>query len=187
MKIALTIFLLTSVLAFGQEPASDAPATKDDVLQLFSVMQINQQMHTMMDAMMTQQKSLVHDTARRKNPNITRKDLDRMDRMMDETVKDFPVDGLLEDMIPVYQRHLTKTDVSAMSTFYSSPTGQKLLREMPAMTSEAMQAAYGRLQKQMEIITERVDKAMKENEQPKPAPRSQPRMQPKSIPQSLQN
>jgi hypothetical protein len=66
-----------------------------------------------------------------------------------------------------------------MSAFYSSPTGQKLLREMPAMTSEAMQASYGRLQKQMEAVAERAEKAIKDSEQRKPAP--------KPVPKSLQN
>ena len=183
MKTVLSIFLLGAAVALAQEPAPDTPATREDVLHLFSIMQVNQQMYTMMDAMMNQQKSLVHDTARRKNPSITQKDLDRLDRMMDETIKDFPVEGMLDDMVPVYQKHLSKTDVAAMGTFYSSPTGQKLLREMPAMTSEAMQAAYGRLQKQMEVMTERMDKAIENNEQQKPTPRAQP----KPIPQSLQN
>src|SRR5262249_5461018 len=123
MRMVLSVILLTGTLAAAQ----DVPATKEDVLQLFSIMQINQQMHTMMK----QQKALVHETARRKNPNITQPELNRLDRMMDETIQDFPVEGLLDDMVPVYQKHLNKTDVAAMGTFYSSPTGQKLLREMP--------------------------------------------------------
>lgn len=189
MKIVLSIVFLSTALVFAQEPSSDAAATREDVLQLFSIMQVNQQMHTMMDAMMKQQKSLIHDTARRKNPNIDQRELDRLDRMMDETVKGFPVEGLLDDMVPVYQKHLSKTDVAAMGTFYSSPTGQKLLREMPAMTSEAMQAAYGRLQQQMEAMTERIDKAMKDDEQQNPVPNTQPKpktkAKPNSSPQSL--
>jgi len=183
MRMVLSVILLTGTLAAAQ----DVPATKEDVLQLFSIMQINQQMHTMMDAMMKQQKALVHETARRKNPNITQPELNRLDRMMDETIQDFPVEGLLDDMVPVYQKHLNKTDVAAMGTFYSSPTGQKLLREMPAMTSEAMQAAYGRLQKQMETITERIDKAIEQDERQNPAPKAKPKSQPTPIPQSLQN
>jgi hypothetical protein len=183
MRIMLLVLLLSGAFAFAQDPALDAPATREDVLQLFSIMQINQQMHAMIDVMMKEQKNLVHDAARRKNPNVTQRELDRVDRMMDETVKDFPVEGLLDDMVPVYQKHLTKTDVSAMSTFYSSSTGQKLLREMPAMTSEAIQAAYGRLQKQMEIISERAEKAIRENEQENPAPK--PRTKP--VPESRQN
>jgi uncharacterized protein len=173
------VLLLLTTSALAQQTVADTPATRDDVLRLFSVMNINQQMRTIMDSMMQQQKSLVHDMARRKNPNVSTEDLGRVDRIMDESVKDFPIDGILDDMVPVYQKHLTSADVSAMSAFYSSPTGQKLLREMPAMTSEAMQASYGRLQKQMEAVAERAEKAIKENEQRKPAS--------KPAPKSLQN
>ncbi len=44
-------------------------------------------------------------------------------------------------MVPVYEKHLTKGEVDALVAFYSDPKGQKILNEMPAMTSEAMQAA----------------------------------------------
>ncbi len=43
-------------------------------------------------------------------------------------------------MIPIYQRHLTKTDLDAVISFYASPVGQKLLKEQPAMMAESMQA-----------------------------------------------
>ena len=107
------LFVTTSALA--QQTAADTPATRDDVLRLFSVMNINQQMRTIMDSMMQQQKSLVHDMARRKNPNVSTEDLGRVDRIMDESVKGFPIDGILDDKVPVYQKHLTSADVSAMS------------------------------------------------------------------------
>ena len=175
----LAVLLLLTTSALAQQTGVDTPATRDDVLQLFSVMNIKQQMRAIMDSMMQQQKSLVHDMARRKNPNVTTEELGRVDRIMDESVKGFPIEGILDDMVPVYQKHLTSADVSAMSAFYSSPTGQKLLREMPAMTSEAMQASYGRLQKQMEAVAERAEKAIKDNEQRKPGP--------KPVPKSLQN
>jgi hypothetical protein len=175
----LAVLLLLTTSALAQQTGVDTPATRDDVLQLFSVMNIKQQMRAIMDSMMQQQKSLVHDMARRKNPNVTTEELGRVDRIMDESVKDFPIEGILDDMVPVYQKHLTSADVSAMSAFYSSSTGQKLLREMPAMTSEAMQASYGRLQKQMEAVAERAEKAIKDNEQRKPTP--------KPVPKSLQN
>jgi hypothetical protein len=62
-------------------------------------MNINEQMRTIMDSMMQQQKSLVHDMARRKNPNLTTEELGRVDRIMDESVKDFPIEGILDDMV----------------------------------------------------------------------------------------
>ena len=52
---------------------------------------------------------------------------------------------------------------------------------------QRFEAAYGRLQQQMEAMTERIDKVMKEHEQQRPAPKAQPKPQPQSIPQSLQN
>jgi hypothetical protein len=72
---------------------------------------------------------------------------------------------MLDDMIPVYQKHLTKGDVDAMGAFYSSPTGQKLLREMPAMTAESMQAAGPRIQAMMEKVMDRAEKMAEEDRQ----------------------
>jgi len=43
-------------------------------------------------------------------------------------------------MVPIYQKHLTKSDLDAILAFYSSPIGQKLQREQPAMMQEGMQA-----------------------------------------------
>jgi hypothetical protein len=48
---------------------------------------------------------------------------------------------------------------------------------------EAMQASYGRLQTEIEAITERVDKAIREDQQRRPAPKAEPGRSP----QSLQN
>jgi len=80
----------------------------------------------------------------------------RMNKMLDESMKAFPWDEVLEAMVPVYQKHLTKGDINSIVAFYSAPTGQKLLKEMPAMMGEAMQAMMPFLQKQMDTMTERV-------------------------------
>ena len=167
------VFLVTSAMA--QAAPADVPATREDILKLFDVMQIKQQMRSVMDAMMKQQTDLAHDTIRKRYPQASSAKIAEFDRVMQETMKDFPVDDLLDDMVPVYARHLTKADADAMSTFYASPTGQKLLREMPAMTSEAMQAAYARLDQQIEAMTKRLEQ-MEKQDQPatKPAPKSPP-------------
>src|SRR5438270_2794033 len=159
-----------------------AGATRDDILHLFEVMRLNEQMRPTMDAMMKQQSAMMRDAVKKRYPRITEERLARFDAVMQEAVKDFPVDTILDDMVPVYQKHLTKPDVEAMSTFYSSPTGQKLLSEMPAMTSEAMQAAYVHMQKQMDAMMDRIEKMMEEEgHQPRPTPKAKPQ------PQSLQN
>ena len=164
--IALLLVLFTAHAAtFSQQlPAANAPASRQEVLKLFKVMHIHDQMRSVMDSMTKQQSALVHETMKKRYPQIAEERLEQFDAMMEESMRDFPVDAIINDLVPVYQKHLTRTDVSAMNVFYSSPTGQKLLREMPAMTGESMQLSYGRMQKQMDAMMDRMQKMMKEEE-----------------------
>lgn len=164
IAVALVLFT-TGAATLGQpSPAANAPASRQDVLKLFNVMHIHDQMRSVMDSMTKQQSVLVHETMKKRYPQIAEERLEQFDAMMEESMKDFPVDAIIDDLVPVYQKHLTRTDVSAMNVFYSSPTGQKLLREMPAMTEESMQLSYGRMQKQMDAMTARMQKMIKEEE-----------------------
>jgi uncharacterized protein len=182
IAVFLTFFLTTSVAQ--QTTPADAPASKEDILQLFEIMNLHQQMRLVMDSITKQQSALVRETMRKRYPGIPEERMARFESIMQESMRDFPVDAMLDDMVPVYQKHLTRTDVAAMNTFYSSPTGQKLLKEMPAMTSESMQAAYGRMQQQMEKSMDRIQKMVQE-EQPEKKPSPKPYSQPK--PQTQQD
>jgi hypothetical protein len=79
-----------------------------------------------------------------------------MNKMMDEMYKNMPWDEMLDSTVPVYQKHFTKGDINALVTFYGTPTGQKVVREMPAITAEAMQNMLPLLQKQMATINRRL-------------------------------
>lgn len=173
----LILFLTLSIASFAQT-ASDAPATRDDILKLFDTMNIREQMRFVMDSVSTQQRTMLHDTLKKRFPNISDAEIARLDQFTSETMKELPVDGMLDDMIPVYQKHLNKADVEAMSAFYASPTGQKMLREMPAMTAEAMQATSPRIQAMMEKVMDRAEQLAREERQKKKAP---------SVPESLKN
>ena len=174
--IALLFVLLTTHAAISGQPSPTAntAASRQDVLKLFKVMHIQDQMRSVMNSMTKQQSALVHETMKKRYPQMPEERLEQFDAMMEEGIKDFPVDAIIDDLIPVYQKHLTRTDVSAMKVFYSSPTGQKLLREMPAMTEESMQLSYGRMQKQMDAMMERMQKMMKEEELNRKAPPKPP-------------
>jgi hypothetical protein len=64
---------------------------------------------------------------------------------------------MLNDMIPIYQRHFTKAEIDALIAFYSSPPGQKFLHEMPAVTSETMRAVYPRIQAEVDAALKRAE------------------------------
>ena len=176
--LSLAVILLAVSAAVAQQPTpapGDAPAAKEDIQHLFEVMQIHQQMRQVMDAMMKQQTTMMHETLKRRYPQISAERIARADRLMQETMNSVPMDALLDDMIPIYQRHFSKTDIDAMTTFYGSPTGQKMMREMPALTSESMQASYARMQKQTDAVMQRAEQIVKEDqEEPKSAPTTPP-------------
>jgi hypothetical protein len=166
LSLATIILAATTILA--QQPTSspgDTPAAKEDIQHLFDVMQIHQQMRQVMDAMMKQQSAMIHETLKKRYPQTSTERIARADQMIQETVKGLPMDAILDDMIPIYQRHFSKTDIDAMSMFYASPTGQKMMREMPALTSESMQASYGRIQKQIDAIQQRAEQIVKEDQE----------------------
>jgi len=165
----LVLLLGLAVRLLGQS-AAEAPATRDDILALFNLMHVRDQVEPAMQFIAKQQRAIIHDNLKRQTPRISPQDLARLDQFTTDIMKDLPVDGMLDDMVPVYQRHLTKSDVEAMSAFYSSPTGQKLLREMPAMTAESMQAASPHIQALMDKVMERARQMAQDNQGKKNTP-----------------
>lgn len=165
--VLATLFFLPA----GFAQSIEASASREQILKLFEVMHIRQQMRSTMEGVLKQQSSMVRDSIQQRYPEITEEEMKHMNDYLEESLKAIPVEGMIDDMIPVYQKHLNQVDVEAMISFYSSATGQKLMQEMPAMTSEGMQAAYPRMQEQMEKVMRRVEEKMKEKA-PKKIPKS---------------
>jgi hypothetical protein len=145
--------------AGGQTTVSIAPdaASQEDVKKLFDVMASREQMAQMMKQLFGQMRSLNREEIRKRRPEVTEAELARMDRESEDLIKNFPLDEMLKDMIPVYQRHFTKSDIDALTAFYSSPAGQKFLHEMPAVTAETMRAVYPRLQAEVDAVLKRAE------------------------------
>src|ERR1700722_1991205 len=154
--LVLLACLLFASISFAQQNDADAPASKADVERYLDTMHIRDMMKNMIANMGPQMQKMIHEQVA-KQPNLPPDFEARMDKMMDDYWKDFPTDDLLNAMIPVYQKHLTKGDVDVLVAFYSAPTGQKMLKEMPAMMSESMQAASGIIQKMMAKAMQRID------------------------------
>jgi uncharacterized protein len=158
--LALAIGLACGV-ALAQQ-AKDAPATRADVEKLFATMHIREQMHSMMETMSKQSRQMAEESLKKRRPGLTQKDLDRLNQLTDRIWSQMDFDGMISDMLPVYQRHLTKEDVSAMEAFYETPTGQKLLREQPVMTAEAIEAVQPRMEKIMNTVMNEADEMVNE-------------------------
>jgi hypothetical protein len=145
--------------------AGDAPATSEQIQQLFVVTDVRQQTHRMMESMVQQMQSMSAATIRERYPQISGAELAKLTKISEEILRDMPLDAMLDDMIPVYQKYLNRSDVDAMIVFYQSPTGKKLIKEMPQITQEAMQVSYRHMEKQVDAVMQKIEDMVKEEQQ----------------------
>jgi len=136
--------------------AQDA-ASKEDVKKLFDVMASREQMAQVMQQVFAQMRKLNREQLKKRHPDVSEADLARMDRESEDLIKNFPLDAMLNDMVPIYQRHFTKSEIEALTAFYSSPAGQKFLHEMPAVTAETMRAVYPKIEEEVDAALKRAE------------------------------
>jgi len=169
MAWLLVFVVLPLSCVFSQQASAQMPPTKEAVEKLFATMHIREQIHNAIELTSKQSREMAQNTLKKRLPELTQKDLNRLNDLNDRILRQVDLDGMIDDMVPVYQRHLSREDVAAIEAFYETPTGQKFLREQPAMTAEAMQALQPRMEKMMNSVMEEVDKMTKEGSTaPKP-------------------
>jgi len=135
--IVLCIF---PVLGMAQTKDSGPAPSKDEVLKFMEVLHIKSQLTQYFEGVAKQARLGAEEGFKEKVPNPTPEQLAQVDNFADKLFKNMPVDEMMEAMIPIYQKHLTKEDLDGILAFYASPIGQKLQHEQPAITQESMQA-----------------------------------------------
>lgn len=159
MKRFLLVVVACSVLATGcaaQQSTADSPATKEDIEAYLQVVHSHEMMTKTFEAMLQPIHQLTHEQYLKDKDKLPADFEARMNKEMDDFLKGLPLDEMMSATVPVYQKYLTKGDINELVKFYSSPTGQKLLREMPAMTAEAMQAMFPIMRQQVDKMAQRV-------------------------------
>jgi len=151
--LATIVLFSTSAIGFARQSPADSPATKEDVQKYLEVMQSRGMLTKMIDAMMKPMHQMMHEQYEKDKDKLPADFEARMDKSMDDTLKNFPWDEILDSMVPVYQKHFTKGDIVHLMAFYSGPTGQKVLREMPAIAAEAMQSVLPMVKQRMDAMT----------------------------------
>ena len=124
----------------AQNAASDNVPSKDDVLKFIEVLRLRPQLVQYFDGVGKQAKLGAEQGFKQKIPDATPEQLAEVDKFAESIFKNMPIDEMIEAMVPIYQKHLTKEDIDGILAFYASPVGQKLQREQPAMMAEGMQA-----------------------------------------------
>jgi hypothetical protein len=153
--LAVTLGFVFTAIGFSQA-AADAPASKEDVERYLAVMHSHEMMQQTMTAMIKPMHQMMHEQYIKDKDKLPADFEERMNKIMDDMLKDLPLDEMLDAMVPTYQKHFSKGDLDALVVFYSSPTGQKVLRELPAVMADAMQSMMPLMRKSMDKMTERV-------------------------------
>jgi uncharacterized protein len=164
--------------ATGNQSAPQVAATSDkptaaQVLRLLQLLRVRDELRATLDTMKQQMKGEAEQMFRDKIPNPTAEQLKSVNGILDQSFAELSLDDLINDLVPIYQRHLSRSDVQALVAFYTSPPGQKILREQPAILRESMQAAGNGQQKRMEVMLAKVEVRMQQlidQEQGKPGP-----------------
>lgn len=141
----------------GNKPAQSQQASAEQVRKLLDMLQIRDNLQITLDAMKNQMQRGSETMLREKVPQATPDQLKEVDNIVEQEFATITMDDLIHDVIPVYQRHLTRSDVEALIAFYSSPVGQKLRREEPAMMRESMEATSAGQREKIEDLLARVE------------------------------
>jgi hypothetical protein len=154
-------FLVAAILCAGfswtglAQTAADAPASKDDVEKYFEVTHSHDMMLKMLDAMSKPMHQMAHEQCAKIQGKSPADCEAQINKSVDNMMKQIPFDEIMEAMVPAYQKHFTKGDMDALVAFYSAPTGQKILQELPAVMAEGMESMMPIMRKTIDGMTAR--------------------------------
>ena len=161
LLIAATLCFAFSLAALAQEN-DQTPASRADMQTYFETVGSHDQMKKTVEAMLQPMREMFHNQFAKEKDKLPANFEERMTKQMDEMIKSMPIDEMMQTMIPVYQKHFTKGDINALLAFYSSPTGQKLLRDMPAITAESMSAMMPVMNRYVEDMQKKLQEEAEE-------------------------
>ena len=150
--LAVCVVLFLSGSGFAQTNADDSPPTKADVEKYFQIVKSHDMMKKLMASMSQSLQQIEHEQYLKHKDELPADYESKMIARMNEMFDNMPWDALTQAMVPAYQKHFTKGDIDNLVAFYSSPTGEKVLREMPAIMAESMQDMMPIMTKYMETV-----------------------------------
>lgn len=157
------VLCLAASAGFAQQSDPNAPATREDIEHFLEVMHsremIQQEADAMSKSMSKSMSKMVHDLYMKDKDNLPPDFEKKQLKLIGDMYKNMPFDDMLQAMVPVYQKHFTRGDVSAAIAFYSSPSGQKMIHELPAIMSEAMEQMMPIMQKYMQNKQQQIQEA----------------------------
>ena len=155
----ILIFVWTfSFVAVAQtKPADDTTPSKEQVLKFLDILRVKSQLTLYFDGVAKEAKVGAEEGFKRKVPDATPAQLAEVDDFAEKLFQGMPIDEMVNAMVPIYQKHLTREDIDSIVAFYSSPVGQKLQREQPAMMQEGMKVGGEIGRRRLQALMQQMD------------------------------
>lgn len=172
-RFVVFVCVLSGVCVAQTSQVNGSVPSKEEVLKFLEVLHIRPQLTQYFESMAQQAKLGAEEGFKQKVPDATPAQLAEVDRFAEGLFKDMPVDEMIDAMVPIYQRHLTKEDLEGILAFYASPVGQKLQREQPAMMEEGMKVGGEIGRRRLGTIMQQIDdfiSKMADEQQKSPRP-----------------
>lgn len=169
--LLFTALLISSVIAQQKTPAkasnqsktasapalpADAPS-KEQLVRLFDAMEIHKQVQGVMNAVAGNVEKMMPSNmgtlTEKQKTDIANLQGELFSKMMSPEF----IDSYVVHIIPIYQRHFTKSEVDDLISFYASSAGQKLLHELPAITQESMTVVVPLMQKRVQDVLDEMN------------------------------
>jgi uncharacterized protein len=162
--------------AAASVPSAVDPATDKAVRELLAAMKYRDLLNAAFASMQKNIPTMILQTATATiNANTTLGEAERK-AALDRAAKGVPeavtavtaivsdpklIDEMIAEIVPLYARHFTVTEIKAMTTFYKSPAGSKMLQTMPKVMNESMQISQKLLMPRIQKYVDKVATAPK--------------------------
>jgi hypothetical protein len=143
--VLCSVFL--SPVAAPQQVEGNTPASKDDIERYLQVTHSRDMINKMVDAMRKPMQQFIHEEYLKDKERLPADFEERMNKRIDEFVKGFPFGEMIDSMVPIYQKHLTRGDVDALMPMLRKrmdivnqrmhEEGTAMLKESPAKTGQS--------------------------------------------------
>lgn len=161
MRKIATILILVWTFAFvavAQSTSAEGTApSKEEVLKFLDILRVKSQLNLYFEGVAKQAKIGAEEGFKHKVPDATPAQLADVDDFAGKLFQNMPIDEMVDAMVPIYQKHLSHEDIEAILAFYSSPVGQKLLREQPAMMQEGMKVGGEIGRRRLDAMMQQMD------------------------------
>jgi hypothetical protein len=155
------LFLFCS-FSFGQlGQSSDAP-TRGDVLKFLQASQARRNVDVLISRLMSDIRRDALTNFQKKVPNASPEMLKDVDQTLSLITGALDADEMIDRVIPVYQRNFTRSELVAITEFYSSPAGKVLLEKQPTVMREGMDIGRMYAQEKMATVSGEVNLRLQE-------------------------